>query len=78
MHVKVHDSVRSSLLSPFVSPLTKVTGEHLSSLTETVVSGTLPVFVTTNVYVTGPPGVCTAISEAVFSMWIARGVRRRG
>src|SRR5688500_4753862 len=51
-HVNVHDSSGSRASSVFVSPSSKVTGEHLSSLTATFTSDSGPGVVTTYVYVT--------------------------
>src|SRR5438105_349955 len=65
VHMNVHVSPGSSRLLELASPLTYVTGEHLSSVTKTFDSGSVPSFFSLYVYVTGSPR-CTLWAEAVF------------
>jgi hypothetical protein len=58
---------------PFASPEIAVTPVHLSSVSVTVSSETVPGFVTVYVYVTQPPLAPSKIGSAFFTTWIRGG-----
>src|SRR3954453_12669626 len=64
VHEYVQVSVRSGELSALLSPPVGTTGPHLSSVSFTAVSGTLPLFRTTYVNVTVPPHAGNTTGDA--------------